>query len=253
MPIQTMYPAKLGSPKTTLAASLSADATVMILTDASVLPAAPNIAVLGIDENCEIVSYSAIDYSTNAVSGLSRGLSGSVARVWESGSVVARNSTSLDHNRFKENIEALSNEKQNTLSWDTTPTSGSTNPVTSGGVKTALDAKQDTLNFDNVPTANSNNPVKSGGVYTALVQGFRDVYKVTLPSASESKKSFTAVGITANHVMVVEGFAYFSNSSVVTSKLSITTAANSITITGTLSGTTDIIVTLGIPRTITAS
>lgn len=31
-----------------------------------------------------------------------------------------------------------------------------------------LNAKQDTLTFDNTPTANSNNPVKSGGVYTAL-------------------------------------------------------------------------------------
>ena len=32
-------------------------------------------------------------------------------------------------------------KKQNTLTFDTTPTAGSTNPVTSGGVKTALDGK----------------------------------------------------------------------------------------------------------------
>lgn len=33
------------------------------------------------------------------------------------------------------------NAKQNTISFDTTPTAGSTKPVTSGGIKTALDGK----------------------------------------------------------------------------------------------------------------
>lgn len=86
---------------------------------------------------------------------------------------------------------------------DQTPTQGHTNPVSSGGVYTALQGKQDNidsshklsadlvqdgstnkvvtqtekntwnakqnaLTFDNEPTANSNNPVKSGGVKTAL-------------------------------------------------------------------------------------
>ena len=104
--------------------------------------------------------------------------------------------------------------KQDTLTFDTAPTANSTNPVTSGGVKTALDgkaasnhnhdgvyaasdhnhdstyaavdhthddryytesetdtllaAKQNTLTFDTAPTANSTNPVTSGGVKTAL-------------------------------------------------------------------------------------
>lgn len=35
--------------------------------------------------------------------------------------------------------------KQNALTFDTTPTAGSTNPVTSGGVKTALDGKANTI------------------------------------------------------------------------------------------------------------
>lgn len=97
--------------------------------------------------------------------------------------------------------------KQDTLSFDTVPTSGSSNPVTSGGIKTALDAvkndllngagaaydtlkelgdliddntdtldaleivaagKQDKLTFDSTPTENSTNPVTSGGIYAAL-------------------------------------------------------------------------------------
>ncbi len=88
------------------------------------------------------------------------------------------------------------NAKQSALTFDTTPTSGSTKPVTSGGVKTALDAKaeasaltshtgnttvhitaaertawnakQNALTFDTTPVTNSTNPVTSGGVYTAL-------------------------------------------------------------------------------------
>ena len=66
-------------------------------------------------------------------------------------------------------LKTASDAKQGTLTFDSAPTSGSTNPVTSGGVYTALAGKQGTLTFDNVPTENSDNPVKSGGVYTALV------------------------------------------------------------------------------------
>lgn len=124
----------------------------------------------------------------------------------------------------------------------------------------ALLAPQDSPEFTGTPTA----PTAARGTSTtqlattafvqdALVTSFRDVYKVTLPGVSSSKRTFTANGITADHEMVVEGFAYFSNPSAVTGTLSITTAANSITVTGNLSGTTNIIVTLGIPRTITAS
>ena len=58
--------------------------------------------------------------------------------------------------------------KQNTLTFDNSPTNGSSNPVKSGGVYTALSGKQNTLTFDNAPTSGSNNPVKSGGIYTAL-------------------------------------------------------------------------------------
>ena len=38
-------------------------------------------------------------------------------------------------------LQSALDAKQNTLTFDTTPTAASTNPVTSGGIKTALDAK----------------------------------------------------------------------------------------------------------------
>ena len=59
-------------------------------------------------------------------------------------------------------------KKQDTLTFDSTPTASSTNPVTSGGVYTALGTKQDTLTFDSTPTQNSTNPVTSGGLYNVL-------------------------------------------------------------------------------------
>ncbi len=60
------------------------------------------------------------------------------------------------------------NAKQNKLTFDNTPVSGSSNPVKSGGVYSALAGKQDNLTFDDAPVSGSSNPVKSGGVYSAL-------------------------------------------------------------------------------------
>jgi len=65
-------------------------------------------------------------------------------------------------------VKAALDGKQDSLTFDSTPTTNSENPVTSGGVKAALDQKQGTLTFDDSPTAGSNNPVKSGGIKTAL-------------------------------------------------------------------------------------
>lgn len=60
------------------------------------------------------------------------------------------------------------NAKQNTLTFDAEPKSGSNNPVTSQGILTALNKKQNTLVFDNAPTAGSTNPVTSQGIKTAI-------------------------------------------------------------------------------------
>lgn len=55
--------------------------------------------------------------------------------------------------------------KQDALTFDTTPTANSTNPVTSGGVKTALDAKQNTLvSGTNIKTINDQSLLGSGNL-----------------------------------------------------------------------------------------
>lgn len=114
MAISTMYPAKAGSPKTVLAITINATATQMTVADASVLPAAPNLAVLGSDSSAEIVSYAG--KSGNTLTGLVRGLGGTTASVWESDTIVARNITSFDHDRFITNINALDSDKADTSS-----------------------------------------------------------------------------------------------------------------------------------------
>ena len=51
---------------------------------------------------------------------------------------------------------------------DDAPRQGGTNPITSGGVYTALQGKEDRLQFDSAPAEGSANPVTSGGIYEAL-------------------------------------------------------------------------------------
>lgn len=79
------------------------------------------------------------------------------------------NTNKMTGANLAEQLKALG-DYQDKLTFDTTPTAGSTNPVTSGGVKTALNGKQNTLTFDSTPTAGSNNPVTSGGIANAIAQ-----------------------------------------------------------------------------------
>ena len=108
MTYKTMYPAQPGSPQTALATALSANATTMVLEDTSVLPPAPNLAVIGSEPDAEVVLYTAI--TDNVVSGLVRGQGGTTPQAWGVGEIVARNITSYDHNAFKENIETIFEE-----------------------------------------------------------------------------------------------------------------------------------------------
>ena len=109
-----MYPAMPGSPLTSLVNAISADATSMELDDATALPTAPNICVIGADSSAEIVSYTTI--TGNVVSGLVRGLGGTTASAWQSNTAVARNITSLDHDTFIGNINDLDTNKAPVLS-----------------------------------------------------------------------------------------------------------------------------------------
>ena len=83
------------------------------------------------------------------------------------------------------------NQRAVGVTMDTTPTASSTKPVTSGGVKSALDSKQNKLTFDNTPTASSNNPVKSGGIDSAIKDSGRVFFGISNTAAATATKEFT--------------------------------------------------------------
>lgn len=74
-------------------------------------------------------------------------------------------------------ITALVNTKQNALTFDSAPIANSGNPVTSGGIKTALDGKQGILTFDESPEVNSTNPVTSAGIKSHVDNAFRPLLR----------------------------------------------------------------------------
>lgn len=78
---------------------------------------------------------------------------------------------------------------------------------------------------------------------------FNDVIEVTLEDVAPNNLSFNVTGVTANHVLVQNGFAYLSNPSAMGSDITVTTGNGTITISGTLNGTTDIVMTLGVITT----
>ena len=112
--LKAMHPGKAYSPQTTLAAPISTTATEIELTDASVLPEAPNIAVIGINENAETILYKT--KIGNTLGGIVRGIArADEARAWKTGAVVARNITSLDLDTIQENVRQLHSEAESRL------------------------------------------------------------------------------------------------------------------------------------------
>lgn len=86
------------------------------------------------------------------------------------------------------------NAKQNALTFDTTPTANSTNPVTSAGIKAYVDNATPTITMDDTPTSGSNNPVKSGGIYTAL-QGKQNTLTFDSTPTASSTNPITSGGV----------------------------------------------------------
>ena len=135
--LRTIYPAQINSPTTSLSGAIVAGQTTITVADASILPNAPNLLVLGGDTHyAETVLMTAKNISGNTLT-IVRGVEGT-DRVWAAGTLIGRFFTAKDMNDIAANIETLNTEKQEALTFDTSPTADSTNPVTSGGVYTAI-------------------------------------------------------------------------------------------------------------------
>lgn len=77
--------------------------------------------------------------------------------------------------------------KADAIPVDSTPASGSTNLVESGGVYTAIDGKMDDIPVDSAPASGSTNLVESGGVYTALADKQDTLEWDTAPASGSTK------------------------------------------------------------------
>jgi len=139
MALTQMYEGKNNSPQTALSANITADDSVIPVSDISVFPSAPNLATIGNDDNAEVIRYTGISGST--LTNCERGFGGTTKKSWDAETVISRQITKYDFDAIQSNITELNNAKQDTLTFDTAPTAGSENPVTSGGVKTALEGK----------------------------------------------------------------------------------------------------------------
>ena len=100
--MQTMYPGMVNSPQTELAQAIDDQTTTIPLVDASKLPPAPNLAVIGTGEDAETVLYEGVD--GNDLTGVTRGFQGT-AKAWPQGAKVARTFTAYDYDALRENVE----------------------------------------------------------------------------------------------------------------------------------------------------
>lgn len=102
---------------------------------------------------------------------------------------------------------------------------------------------QDALTFDQTPTEGSTNPVTSGGVAEALSQ---EIIKISVAAFSALPVTVSNAAITANHVLLR---ASLGTPGAQTGDWTWTTAAGSITISGSINGSTTLELVLGLPGT----
>lgn len=116
-------------------------------------------------------------------------------------------STEVDLSNYytKTQTDTLLDAKQDELTFDSTPTEDSTNPVTSGGVFSGLANKQDTLTFDSTPTAASNNPVTSAGIKAADDAINAKLYSTIAGRQQNNKGSMELYSVDLNTI-VTSGF-----------------------------------------------
>ena len=100
--METMYPGKVNSPATTLDGGINDSIQTIDLVDGSVLPDAPNIAVIGTEEDAETILYET--KIANQLTDVTRGFQGT-AKAWDSGTTIRRTFTEYDYAKLKQNIE----------------------------------------------------------------------------------------------------------------------------------------------------
>lgn len=89
----TMYKPQNNGPHTELAATINAGQTSITVTNASVLPEAPNVLTIGTEEDAELVEVQSI---TGNILTVQRGFNGTTAKAWDAGVWIYRGITAQD-------------------------------------------------------------------------------------------------------------------------------------------------------------
>lgn len=106
MELITTYPAAVNSKATVTMGVLDQGTTIVEVLDATVLPEAPNLLVLGTDQTAETVLMTARENNTLTIQRAVQG----IAKSWPAGTQIARNFTGKDWDDMRSNVEALFNE-----------------------------------------------------------------------------------------------------------------------------------------------
>ena len=136
MILKEMYPGMDNSPDTKLTASIGPTDTVISVENVGVFPDGPNYAVIGNDNDAELIKYAV--KTTNSLSGCTRGFGALPAKAWQSGEPIARNITNTDLMNLIENILNLDIGKVDKVAGMGLSTNDYDNPA-----KTKVDAIPD--------------------------------------------------------------------------------------------------------------
>jgi len=111
-----MYPGKVNSPITKLMNTINSIQTTMLVVDGTKLPDAPNLAVIGINDDAETILYTV--KNGNELSGVTRGFQG-VAKSWDANSNIARFFTAYDYDTLRENVDEIDDKVESRLAGKT--------------------------------------------------------------------------------------------------------------------------------------
>ena len=162
----TTYPGKINSPQTTLSAGINNAVTTIPVTDASVFPAAPNIATIGVDDLAETILYTGI--SGNTLTGCTRGFQGTAA-AWGINSKISRNFTAYDYDALRQNADTHTADKLNHVPYAVDSGAANAYVVTLSPAPTAyVDGMAVCVKITNASTGASTINVNGLGVKTIL-------------------------------------------------------------------------------------
>ena len=101
------------------------------------------------------------------------------------------------------------NGKQDTLRFDSTPTEGSQNPVTSDGIKKAIDSVITTpITVDSTVSQSSENPVSSNGIYNFVLDQMGDLVTTEQLATKQDTLTFDQTPTSGSNNVVTSNGIY---------------------------------------------